>query len=182
MLAGDGSAPGALLGAALALHWGAARGAPGCVLDALVVPAALALCVLACGNFAWALSEPGFGVPTALPWGMDFGDGVLRHPVMLYEAAFCALAAWAHERGAGAAFRPGDRARLFLLAYCGFRVLVDYVRPPFDTPLLVEMLHPDPWLYGRIMTGEQWICLLAVAVLFPAWLRTVLRLLEHRDG
>ena len=28
-----------------------------------------------------------YGTPTALPWGVDFGDGVPRHPVQLYEAA-----------------------------------------------------------------------------------------------
>ena len=25
-------------------------------------------------------------MPTALPWGHDFGDGILRHPVQLYES------------------------------------------------------------------------------------------------
>jgi prolipoprotein diacylglyceryltransferase len=33
------------------------------------------------------------GTPTALPWGHDFGDGVSRHPVQLYESA--AMAAFA---------------------------------------------------------------------------------------
>jgi prolipoprotein diacylglyceryltransferase len=34
-----------------------------------------------------------YGTPTALPWGHDFGDGIFRHPVQLYEAA--AMAAFA---------------------------------------------------------------------------------------
>src|SRR5262249_49812581 len=34
-----------------------------------------------------------YGTPTALPWGHDFGDGVPRHPVQLYESA--AMAAFA---------------------------------------------------------------------------------------
>ena len=34
-----------------------------------------------------------FGTPTALPWGHDFGDGIPRHPVQLYEGA--AMAAFA---------------------------------------------------------------------------------------
>ena len=25
--------------------------------------------------------------PTSVPWGRDFGDGITRHPVQLYEAA-----------------------------------------------------------------------------------------------
>jgi prolipoprotein diacylglyceryltransferase len=27
-----------------------------------------------------------FETPTTLPWGHDFGDGVARHPVQLYES------------------------------------------------------------------------------------------------
>jgi phosphatidylglycerol---prolipoprotein diacylglyceryl transferase len=34
-----------------------------------------------------------YGTPTTLPWGHDFGDSVLRHPVQLYEGA--AMAAFA---------------------------------------------------------------------------------------
>jgi phosphatidylglycerol---prolipoprotein diacylglyceryl transferase len=32
------------------------------------------------------------GNPTTLPWGVNFGDGIPRHPTQLYEIAF--LAAW----------------------------------------------------------------------------------------
>ena len=32
-----------------------------------------------------------YGTPTTLPWGVDFGDGVPRHPVQLYEAATMAI-------------------------------------------------------------------------------------------
>ena len=34
-----------------------------------------------------------YGTPTSLPWAHDFGDGVPRHPVQLYESA--AMAAFA---------------------------------------------------------------------------------------
>jgi hypothetical protein len=101
---------------------------------------------------------------------------------MLYEAAFFGFAAWSYERSGGTALRPGERALLFLIAYCGLRMLIDYLRPPFDAPLLVEMLHPDPWLYGGILTGEQWLCMLAVAALFPAWLKMSRRLLAERGS
>ncbi|MEN3286926.1 MAG: phosphatidylglycerol---prolipoprotein diacylglyceryl transferase, partial [Bradyrhizobium sp.] len=40
------------------------------------------------------LNDFTYGTPTALPWGHDFGDGVLRHPVQLYESlAMTAFAA-----------------------------------------------------------------------------------------
>ena len=39
------------------------------------------------GCFLSGLEDYTYGTPTTLPWGYDFGDGVLRHPVQLYEAA-----------------------------------------------------------------------------------------------
>ena len=33
------------------------------------------------------LTDDTFGIPTNLPWGIDLGDGIPRHPVQLYESA-----------------------------------------------------------------------------------------------
>jgi prolipoprotein diacylglyceryltransferase len=38
------------------------------------------------GCFFAGLADFTYGTPTGLPWGVDFGDGVSRHPVQLYEA------------------------------------------------------------------------------------------------
>ena len=41
------------------------------------------------------------GVPTSLPWGVDFGDGLARHPTQLYESAFhltAAVVLWQLQR------------------------------------------------------------------------------------
>lgn len=32
-----------------------------------------------------------YGLPTSLPWGMDFGDGIMRHPTMIYEMILLAI-------------------------------------------------------------------------------------------
>ena len=45
------------------------------------------------GCFLAGLDDFTYGMPTSLPWGHDFGDGVMRHPVQLYESA--AMAAFA---------------------------------------------------------------------------------------
>ncbi len=37
------------------------------------------------GCFFAGLPDNTYGTPTALPWGVDFGDGIFRHPVQLYE-------------------------------------------------------------------------------------------------
>ena len=45
------------------------------------------------GCYLSGLDDFTYGTPTRLPWGHDFGDGVPRHPVQLYESA--AMAAFA---------------------------------------------------------------------------------------
>jgi phosphatidylglycerol---prolipoprotein diacylglyceryl transferase len=45
------------------------------------------------GCYLAGLDDFTYGTPTTLPWGHDFGDGVPRHPVQLYEAAAMATAA-----------------------------------------------------------------------------------------
>jgi phosphatidylglycerol:prolipoprotein diacylglycerol transferase len=48
------------------------------------------------GCFLSGLEDETHGTPTTLPWGVDLGDGIPRHPVQLYEsfamAAFLAVA------------------------------------------------------------------------------------------
>jgi len=38
------------------------------------------------GCFLSGIEDYTYGVATTLPWGYDFGDGVMRHPVQLYES------------------------------------------------------------------------------------------------
>jgi phosphatidylglycerol---prolipoprotein diacylglyceryl transferase len=43
------------------------------------------------GCFLSGLDDQTHGIATALPWAVDFGDGIARHPVQLYESAAMAL-------------------------------------------------------------------------------------------
>jgi prolipoprotein diacylglyceryltransferase len=38
------------------------------------------------GCFLSGLSDETHGIATTLPWGVDSGDGISRHPVQLYES------------------------------------------------------------------------------------------------
>ncbi len=51
------------------------------------LPLAAAIAVGRLGCFYAGLPDYTYGVETSLPWGVDFGDGVARHPVQLYESA-----------------------------------------------------------------------------------------------
>lgn len=51
------------------------------------LPLAVGIAVGRIGCFLAGMDDFTYGLPTDLPWGHDFGDGILRHPVQLYEAA-----------------------------------------------------------------------------------------------
>jgi prolipoprotein diacylglyceryltransferase len=50
------------------------------------LPLATGIAVGRIGCYAAGLDDFTYGTPTSLPWGHDFGDGILRHPVQLYES------------------------------------------------------------------------------------------------
>ena len=52
-----------------------------------VAPLAIGIAVGRLGCFFAGLPDFTYGTPTTLPWGVDFGDGIARHPVQLYESA-----------------------------------------------------------------------------------------------
>jgi phosphatidylglycerol:prolipoprotein diacylglycerol transferase len=59
------------------------------------LPLAVGTAVGRIGCYLAGLDDFTYGTPTTLPWGHDFGDGVLRHPVQLYESlAMAVFAAW----------------------------------------------------------------------------------------
>ena len=96
--------------------------------DAFVLPLIGAMAVGRVGCFLAGLSDGTFGLPTTLPWGMDLGDGVPRHPVQLYEIAFL-LACGAVLLRARSRLRTGESFLLFVAAYCAFRFGVDFLKP-----------------------------------------------------
>jgi hypothetical protein len=57
------------------------------------LPLALGIAIGRIGCYLAGLDDFTYGTPTTLPWGHDFGDGILRHPVQLYESL--AMAAFA---------------------------------------------------------------------------------------
>jgi len=78
---------GGLLGAIVAVElYKRCRGVSGSTGIVFVVPLALGIAIGRVGCLVSGLDDFTYGVPTTLPWGWDFGDGVPRHPVQLYES------------------------------------------------------------------------------------------------
>src|ERR1700759_381192 len=56
-----------------------------------VKPILLALIIGRIGCFSMGVFEETYGLPASVPWGLNLGDGILRHPVALYEIGFLIL-------------------------------------------------------------------------------------------
>ena len=56
--------------------------------DLYAIPLALGIAIGRIGCFLTGLSDNTYGTSTTLPWAINFGDGIPRHPTQLYEIAF----------------------------------------------------------------------------------------------
>ncbi|GAB0174508.1 MAG: hypothetical protein HHAS10_03870 [Candidatus Altimarinota bacterium] len=73
-----------------------------------------------------------YGLPTNLPWGMDFGDGVLRHPTMIYEMILLMVFFTVFLLGLYSFSRKWWIQRgfyVFILVYFLYRFLVGFIQP-----------------------------------------------------
>ena len=141
--------------------------------DLYAIPLALGIAIGRIGCFLTGLSDNTYGTPTTLPWAVNFGDAIPRHPTQLYEIAFLVLlipilyrvlnkivilSGAVTQRSevtvqskdryprSESAPRPGDAFKFFMVAYMSFRLLCDFLKP-----------------YPRIflgLGGIQWACVL----------------------
>jgi phosphatidylglycerol:prolipoprotein diacylglycerol transferase len=58
---------------------------------AFAAPFAATVAIGRLGCFFSGLDDFTYGTPTGVPWAVDFGDGIPRHPVQLYESLAMAL-------------------------------------------------------------------------------------------
>lgn len=70
-----------------------------------------------------------YGTPTSLPWGVNFGDNIPRHPTQLYESAFMLLMFVYLEKAKNrAGLAPGRLFDLLMTSYFTFRFFVEFIR------------------------------------------------------
>ncbi len=118
--------------------------------DLMVFPLLLGLGIGRLGCHLSGLTDGTFGTATDLPWGINFGDGIRRHPTNLYEILF--LVALALLLGRLERRRPlpeGRRFQLFLSLYLLFRLLVEFLKPTAALP-------------GLGLTAIQWACVVGL--------------------
>jgi prolipoprotein diacylglyceryltransferase len=128
----------------------------------MVFPLLLGLVIGRLGCHLSGLTDGTFGTPTSLPWGIDFGDGIARHPTNLYEIGFLVLLALllsALERRCP--LPNGRRFELFLAGYLLFRLLVEFLKPTAALP-------------GLGLTAIQWACVAGLGYYVWLWMRPAL--------
>ncbi len=122
--------------------------------DSFAAPVAAAVAV---GRLACFSAGCCHGTPTDLPWGVDFGDGVMRHPTQIYEFLFHAgctvILLILQARGL---FRY-QLIKLYIIAYLVYRFFTEFIRP-----------EPRLWLD---LTVYQWAALAFIPVFVILWWR-----------
>lgn len=103
--------------------------------DAFVYPLIVGTAIGRIGCFLTGLSDRTYGIATSLPWGVDFGEGIYRHPTQLYEIIFLlGLMAFLNIRSRYLR-QEGDLFKFYAIAYLSFRLLIDFIKPDFH-PIL----------------------------------------------
>jgi phosphatidylglycerol---prolipoprotein diacylglyceryl transferase len=128
--------------------------------DDFVRPILVGILIGRIGCFLAGLHDGTYGVATDLPWGIDFGDGIRRHPTQLYEWLLAALALSTWRRWQPwLAHEPGLGFRALMAGYLLWRLGVD-------------ALKPVPFEYALGLSGIQWVCLGGLVLMaLERWLR-----------
>lgn len=111
--------------------------------DLFAIPLCAGIAIGRAGCFLAGLQDDAYGVATNLLWGVDFGDGVARHPTQVYEIVWLGLVALWLWRLSRSQYHEGDLFKTFMVAYFAFRLTVEFIKP--GAPILG-------------LTAIQWAC------------------------
>jgi phosphatidylglycerol---prolipoprotein diacylglyceryl transferase len=96
--------------------------------DDMAIPLIVGIAIGRIGCFLTGLSDDTSGLPTTWVTGIDFGDGIPRHPAQLYEIAFLMVLLLFILR-----IRPraedGQVFQVFMIGYLLFRLFIDFIKP-----------------------------------------------------
>ena len=98
--------------------------------DLFTFPLILGMVIGRIGCFSAGIYEETYGFPTKLPWAMNLGDGIPRHPVTIYEIVYLILI-WIVllQMKKRFIFQEGALFKIFIMLYLAFRLLLDFIKP-----------------------------------------------------
>ncbi len=118
--------------------------------DLMTYPLIFGLAVGRIGCHLAGLTDGTHGEPSSLPWAVDFGDGIPRHPVNLYEVVFLTALAFfifqkeksvAQIEGVTHALPNGMRFQLFMVGYLLWRFMVEFIKPVWVLPIGISPIQ-----------------------------------------
>ncbi len=126
--------------------------------DLFTYPIILGMMIGRIGCLLGGLEDNTYGVATDLPWGIDLGDGVYRHPTNVYEILWVG-ATWLVLRAIERRWTlaNGARFKLFMVLYLLFRLAAETIKP-----------QPDLWLG---LSAIQWACVGGLLYYFRVWIQ-----------
>ncbi|MEN9918544.1 MAG: hypothetical protein RL662_980 [Bacteroidota bacterium] len=98
--------------------------------DIYVYPLLLGIIIGRIGCFSAGVYEETYGLPSSLPWAMNLGDNIMRHPVALYEIVYL-IGIWIILKQVQKTYtlQSGGLFKLFMIAYFVFRFALDFIKP-----------------------------------------------------
>lgn len=118
--------------------------------DLFTLPIIVGIFIGRIGCFLMGTNEFTYGKETVFFMGMDLGDGILRHPIALYELLFLIFLFFALKAFSKRNTENGAVFKYFMLAYFGFRFLMEFLKPNqfFILGLsTIQILCITCWLY-----------------------------------
>ncbi|WP_276491398.1 prolipoprotein diacylglyceryl transferase family protein [Maribacter zhoushanensis] len=99
--------------------------------DLFTLPIILGIIIGRVGCFLAGIKEFTFGKETTFFTGIDLGDGLLRHPIALYEVVFLIFLFVIIQRLQKSTIkhRNGDLFKLFMVSYFSLRFCIEFLKP-----------------------------------------------------
>lgn len=122
------------------------------------------------GCFLSGTNEFTYGSETTFFAGMDLGDGILRHPIALYELIFLALLFFVVIRKIMAKkvrTENGAIFKWFMITYFGFRFLIEFIKPNVF------------FIFG--LSSIQWLCIICWMYYFARFIHALYFRVEVSD-
>lgn len=100
--------------------------------DLYVYPIILGMIIGRIGCFLAGVSEMTYGIASDLPWAMNLGDKVLRHPVAFYEIVYLIILFLILKHLAKTKnLENGTLFQILMISYLFFRFFLDYIKPVY---------------------------------------------------
>jgi phosphatidylglycerol---prolipoprotein diacylglyceryl transferase len=121
--------------------------------DLMVYPILLGLIIGRVGCFCEGLSDGTIGKETGLFTGINFGDGIYRHPLPLYEIWFLlSLGVLIFYLNKKMQFANGGKFKLWMMSYFMYRFFIEFLKEPSFNVFHISII--------------QWTCLLGMLYYF----------------